>query len=76
MKFYCIADEDTVRGFRLAGVEGQEVSGPDEAAEAVREEIKAQTGVEVAVIIADTEIMPFGTMLNCRVWAVAVPLME
>ena len=23
MKFYCLADEDTVRGFRLAGVDGQ-----------------------------------------------------
>lgn len=23
MKFFCIADEDTVRGFRLAGVEGR-----------------------------------------------------
>ena len=34
----------------------------DEAAEAVREEIMAQTGKEVAVIIADTELMPFGTM--------------
>jgi len=34
----------------------------DEAAEAVREEIMAQTGKEVAVVIADTELMPFGTM--------------
>jgi len=35
---------------------------PDEAAEAVREEIKNTTGKEVAVILADTELMPFGTM--------------
>ena len=35
---------------------------PDEAAEAVREEIKQKTGKEVAVILADTELMPFGTM--------------
>lgn len=35
---------------------------PDEAAEAVREEIKSATGKEVAVILADTELMPFGTM--------------
>ena len=34
----------------------------DEAAEAVREEIMARTGKEVAVVIADTELMPFGTM--------------
>lgn len=35
---------------------------PDEAAEAVREEITGATGKEVAVILSDTEIMPFGTM--------------
>jgi V/A-type H+-transporting ATPase subunit F len=33
MKFYCIADEDTVRGFRLAGVPGAvAASGPEAAA--------------------------------------------
>jgi V/A-type H+-transporting ATPase subunit F len=31
VKFYCIADEDTVRGFRLAGVEGRAVKTPKEA---------------------------------------------
>jgi len=31
MKFYVIADDDTVLGFRYAGVEGVAVSGPDEA---------------------------------------------
>ena len=35
MKFYCIADEDTVRGFRLAGVAGQTVTTPEQAAAAV-----------------------------------------
>ena len=35
MKFYCIADEDTVRGFRLAGVEGRAVTSATEAAEAL-----------------------------------------
>ncbi|HXY28843.1 MAG TPA: V-type ATP synthase subunit F, partial [Acidimicrobiales bacterium] len=32
---FCIADEDTVRGFRLAGVAGEVVSTPREAAEAL-----------------------------------------
>jgi vacuolar-type H+-ATPase subunit F/Vma7 len=32
LRLYCIADEDTVRGFRLAGVAGQAVRGPEEAA--------------------------------------------
>ncbi len=34
MKFYCIADEDTVRGFRLAGVAGCAVSTAEQAAAA------------------------------------------
>ncbi len=35
MTFYCIADEDTVRGFRLAGVAGQAVTTASQAAAAV-----------------------------------------
>ena len=37
MRFYCIADEDTVRGFRLAGVPGQVVTTAHEAEAAVRQ---------------------------------------
>ncbi len=40
MKFFCIADEDTVRGFRLAGVAGTAVSTPAEAAEALAKAIQ------------------------------------
>ena len=35
MKFFCLGDEDTVRGFRLAGVAGRTVETPAEAAEAL-----------------------------------------
>ena len=35
MKFFCIADEDTVRGFRLAGIGGQIVTTTEQAATAV-----------------------------------------
>ncbi len=35
MRFFCIADEDTVRGFRLAGVQGEAVAGEREAHEAI-----------------------------------------
>lgn len=35
MKFYCIADADTVRGFRLAGVAGEAVDSALEAADAL-----------------------------------------
>ena len=34
--FYCIADEDTVRGFRLAGVPGQAVASAAAAAAALQ----------------------------------------
>lgn len=36
MKFYCIADETTVRGFRLAGISGQVANSATEAAAAVK----------------------------------------
>ena len=48
MKFYCIADEDTVRGFRLAGVEGQAVTAPPEAAAALK---RAAARTDVGVVI-------------------------
>jgi V/A-type H+-transporting ATPase subunit F len=49
MKFYCIADEDTVRGFRLAGVDGRSVASAQEAAEALNEAI-AQADVGIVVL--------------------------
>jgi V/A-type H+/Na+-transporting ATPase subunit F len=36
MKFHCIADEDTVRGFRLAGVSGEVATAAREATAAVQ----------------------------------------
>jgi V/A-type H+-transporting ATPase subunit F len=36
VKFFCVADEDTVRGFRLAGVDGQAVATAGEADRAIR----------------------------------------
>jgi V/A-type H+-transporting ATPase subunit F len=36
VKFYCIADEDTVRGFRLAGISGQVASTVEQAAAAIK----------------------------------------
>jgi V/A-type H+/Na+-transporting ATPase subunit F len=40
MKFFCIADEDTVRGFRLAGVEGRVVSGVTETGRALDDALR------------------------------------
>ena len=48
MKFYCIADQDTVRGFALAGVAGEAVAGAEEAAAALA---RAAAQDEYGVII-------------------------
>lgn len=37
MKFYCIADEDTVRGFRLAGIGTRVATTEEEARSAINE---------------------------------------
>lgn len=49
MKFYCIADEDTVRGFRLAGVDGEVVQTAAEAVEALRR-AAARPGLGILVL--------------------------
>lgn len=35
MKFFCVADEDTVRGFRLAGIDGVPVASPEDFRQAL-----------------------------------------
>jgi V/A-type H+/Na+-transporting ATPase subunit F len=49
VKFYCIADEDTVRGFSLAGVEGRAVATPEEAKLAL-EEAGARTDIGILIV--------------------------
>jgi len=49
VKFYCIADEDTVRGFRLAGVSGQAVASAPEAVLAV-ESVAARRDCAVIIL--------------------------
>ena len=49
MKFYCLADEDTVRGFALAGVEGRAVSRAEDAAAAL-EDLCARHDVGIIVM--------------------------
>jgi vacuolar-type H+-ATPase subunit F/Vma7 len=56
VKFYCIADEDTVRGFRLAGVAGQAVTSAAAAASALAA-AAAQSDCAVIILtetVADT----------------------
>ena len=49
MKFYCIADENTVRGFRLAAVEGRVVIRRAEAAAAVEAAV-AQRELDILIL--------------------------
>lgn len=49
MKFYCIADEDTVRGFRLAGIVTR-VAATAEQAQAAINEATAQPDCGVIII--------------------------
>jgi V/A-type H+/Na+-transporting ATPase subunit F len=48
MKFYCIADEDTVRGFNLAGVAGQVATLPQETNAAIQQILNRE---DIGVII-------------------------
>lgn len=56
MKFYCIADEDTVRGFQLAGIAGEAVVSAPDAGAAIR---KAMTRADCGVIILTSRIADF-----------------
>lgn len=49
MKFWCIADEETVRGFRLAGIAGQVVITATDAAQAL-EHAAAQSDCGVVIL--------------------------
>jgi V/A-type H+/Na+-transporting ATPase subunit F len=53
MNFRCIADEQTVRGFRLAGIAGQVVTTPSEAAAALRT-AAAEPGCGVVILTEET----------------------
>jgi len=42
VNFFCIADEDTVRGFRLAGIDGRAVASVPEAEEAFDQAVRRE----------------------------------
>ena len=49
MKLVCIADEDTVRGFRLAGISCEVVTTPQQAAAAFEKTV-AQTDCGIVIL--------------------------
>ena len=53
MQFYVIADEHTVTGFKLVGVDGEVVESADEAREALK---KAFSSTEIGIIILTEKI--------------------
>ena len=53
MRFFCVADEDTVRGFRLAGIDARVVKTPDEALRAID---KAISEPDCGIIILNERI--------------------
>ena len=56
MKFYVIADENTVTGFKLVGLEGEAVESPEGAREALAKAFESsETGIVIITErIADT----------------------
>ena len=56
MEYFVIADEDTVLGFRYAGVEGRVVHTPDEARAALAERAAAGPDGETGIIIVTDEV--------------------
>jgi V/A-type H+-transporting ATPase subunit F len=59
VKFFCIGDEDTVRGFRLAGVEGQAVTTSAEAAAALEAAVaRADVGIVIVTDLVAADIRP------------------
>lgn len=57
MKFHCVADEDTVRGFRLAGITGEAVASAAEAERAVRRAVDDPTvGILILTDLVAAEI--------------------
>lgn len=49
MKFYCIADEDTARGFRLAGI-GAQIAATEEEARIAVEDAVARPDCGIIII--------------------------
>lgn len=59
MTFHCIADEDTVRGFRLAGLAGQVVTTAQQAATAVETAAaRADCGIVILTESVASSIRP------------------
>ncbi len=49
MKFYVIADENTVTGFKLVGLEGEVVESADEAREAMSKAFSSDSDIGIII---------------------------
>jgi len=72
MNFFVIGDDDTVLGFRYAGVPGKAVSTPQEAAQFLKE--IAGTEDELIIIITEQIANSIRRQVNAIRFGAALPL--
>jgi V/A-type H+-transporting ATPase subunit F len=72
MKFYVIGDRDTVLGFRLVGIEGVEVTTPEEALAALNSVVNRE-GVGI-VLITETVAAQIRDEVEARLYGMGFPL--
>jgi V/A-type H+-transporting ATPase subunit F len=72
MKFYVIADENTVTGFRLVGIEGEAVETAEEAREALAKAFESgDTGI---ILITERLASSVRTEMEAYVFGRSFPL--
>jgi V/A-type H+-transporting ATPase subunit F len=72
VKFFVIGDEDTVLGFRLAGVEGKVVESPEETRKALEEAFQVEDmGV---IVITERAAKPIRGLVDQYIYKTTFPL--
>jgi V/A-type H+-transporting ATPase subunit F len=72
MKFYAIGDRQTILGFRLVGIAGTEVTGRDDALEALNEAIN-MSGIGI-ILITETVAGQIRDEVDARLYGMGFPL--
>ena len=72
MRFFVIGDEDTVQGFRLAGVEGEVVHGTDEAQDSLNRAMQTD-GIGV-ILISEPVAQSIRAEVERHVYKTSLPL--
>ena len=72
MKFFVIGDEETVQGFRLAGVEGEAVQGTDQAQNCLDRAMQTK-GIGV-ILITERVAQSIRAEVDRHVYKTSLPL--